>query len=453
MDRTALKTAAAKYGTPLYLFDLDAFTARAEKVRAAFGSHVQLCYSMKANPFVLRGLPDVFRWVEVCSPGELTICEKLGIAPERILYSGVNKGADDVARAVALGADLLTAESTLHFDLICAAAAAQGKHVRVLPRLTAGSQFGMDPAALEALVARRAEFPNVTIAGIHYFSGTQKRKDAVIAKELAHLDEYLTMLHDKYGFTAQHVEYGPGLNAECLRDDAEARDGALLDAAAAHIRAFGEKYPLTIEMGRFFAAPCGTFLTGVADAKCNLGVNYAVCDGGMHQVKYDGQLMGMQSPPLTLLRESADAAEPWMLCGSLCTTADVLVREAQLPPLRVGDGGMHQVKYDGQLMGMQSPPLTLLRESADAAEPWMLCGSLCTTADVLVREAQLPPLRVGDVIAFGRCGAYSVTEGVAVFLSRDMPRVALCRGGDFTLVRDRFATDVLNTCRTPEDEA
>ena len=364
MDRTALKTAAAKYGTPLYLFDLDAFTARAEKVRAAFGSHVQLCYSMKANPFVLRGLPDVFRWVEVCSPGELTICEKLGIAPERILYSGVNKGADDVARAVALGADLLTAESTLHFDLICAAAAAQGKHV------------------------------HVTIAGIHYFSGTQKRKDAVIAKELAHLDEYLTMLHDKYGFTAQHVEYGPGLNAECLRDDAEARDGALLDAAAAHIRAFGEKYPLTIEMGRFFAAPCGTFLTGVADAKCNLGVNYAVCDGGMHQVK-----------------------------------------------------------YDGQLMGMQSPPLTLLRESADAAEPWMLCGSLCTTADVLVREAQLPPLRVGDVIAFGRCGAYSVTEGVAVFLSRDMPRVALCRGGDFTLVRDRFATDVLNTCRTPEDEA
>ncbi len=168
--------------------------------------------------------------------------------------------------------------------------------------------------------------------------------------------------------------------------------GALLDAAAAHIRAFGEKYPLTIEMGRFFAAPCGTFLTGVADAKCNLGVNYAVCDGGMHQVK-----------------------------------------------------------YDGQLMGMQVPPLTLLRESADAAEPWMLCGSLCTTADVLVREAQLPPLRVGDVIALGRCGAYSVTEGVAVFLSRDMPRVALYRDGAFTLVRDRFATDVLNTCQTLED--
>ena len=229
MDKTALRTAAAKYGTPLYLFDLEAFTARAQRVRAAFGSDVNLCYSMKANPFVLRGLPDVFRWVEVCSPGELTICERLGIPPERILYSGVNKGADDVARAVALGADLLTAESTLHFDLICAAAAAQGKHVNVLPRLTAGSQFGMDPDALAELVARRAEFPNVTIVGIHYFSGTQKRKDAVIAKELTHLDEYLTMLHEQYGFTAQHVEYGPGLNAECFREDAEARDCCILE--------------------------------------------------------------------------------------------------------------------------------------------------------------------------------------------------------------------------------
>ena len=79
MDKTALRTAAEKYGTPLYLFDLEAFTARAQRVRAAFGSDVNLCYSMKANPFVLRGLPDVFRWVEVCSPGELTICEKLGI--------------------------------------------------------------------------------------------------------------------------------------------------------------------------------------------------------------------------------------------------------------------------------------------------------------------------------------------------------------------------------------
>ena len=121
---------------------------------------------------------------------------------------------------------------------------------------------------------------------------------------------------------------------------------------------------------------------------------------------------------------------------------------------RLADHYRSQHRFDAETpLAPQTFDGTVDRESADAAEPWMLCGSLCTTADVLVREAQLPPLRVGAVIAFGRCGAYSVTEGVAVFLSRDMPRVALYRGGNFTLVRDRFATDALNTCRTPEDEA
>ena len=42
----------------------------------------------------------------------------------------------------------------------------------------------------------------------------------------------IVMLHERYGFTAQHVEYGPGLNAECFRDDAEARDCALLSPTA-----------------------------------------------------------------------------------------------------------------------------------------------------------------------------------------------------------------------------
>ena len=105
MDKTALRTAAAKYGTPLYLFDLEAFTARAQRVRAAFGSDVNLCYSMKANPFVLRGLPDVFRWVEVCSPGELTICERLGIPPELaplMLIRPISGSA-----ALAVGAELM----------------------------------------------------------------------------------------------------------------------------------------------------------------------------------------------------------------------------------------------------------------------------------------------------------------------------------------------------------
>lgn len=74
----------------------------------------------------------------------------------------------------------------------------------------------------------------------------------------------------------------------------------------------------------------------------------------------------------------------------------------------------------------------------------MLCGSLCTTADVLVRKANLPPLAVGDVLCFTRIGAYSVTEGPALFLSRNMPRILLHTAEGDVLVRDTIHTSSLN---------
>ena len=97
--------------TPAYLFSETAFRVRAEQVREAFGPEVDLCFSIKANPFLLNALPDAFAKVEVCSPGELAICKALRIAPERILFSGVNKTPAEIREAIAYGAAVLTAET------------------------------------------------------------------------------------------------------------------------------------------------------------------------------------------------------------------------------------------------------------------------------------------------------------------------------------------------------
>jgi len=43
----------------------------------------------------------------------------------------------------------------------------------------------------------------------------------------------------------------------------------------------------------------------------------------------------------------------------------------------------------------------------------------------LVREVELPVVSRNDVVLFHRCGAYSVTEGSALFLSRKIPEVYL----------------------------
>ena len=132
MDRQIILQLAEKYGTPLYIFDTDEFRKRAELVKRHFGEKVNCCYSIKANPFLLCNMPECFSNYEVCSPGELTICEKTGIDMEKVIFSGVNKTLPDVARAMDDGVGVFTAESMLHVELLQTCAAERNVVVPVL---------------------------------------------------------------------------------------------------------------------------------------------------------------------------------------------------------------------------------------------------------------------------------------------------------------------------------
>ena len=377
--------------TPYYVFDTDEFAKRAAMIRAALdckgGRRIPLCFSIKANPFLLHRLPEGLDHVEVCSPGELEICIALGVKPESIIYSGVMKEKCDIERAVSYGAGILTCESIRHAALISEVmleCIPEGAHeagfvetkAQVILRLTSGNQFGMSLDDIEYILSHPDEFKGISVMGLHYYSGTQKslRK---INKDLEKIKSALTMLKDKYSLEPQLVEYGPGLCVEYFEDDWQEKEKQSLDEAADVLRKFAEEYPLGIEMGRFLAASCGKYYTQVKDLKSTGDANYAILDGGIHHLNYFGQRMAMQ-----------------------------------VPPIRV---------YGGEVSENEEKPGVELTQMPDA--DYTLCGSLCTVADVLVREVKLKKLELGDILEFAHCGAYSVTEAPALFLSRQLPAI------------------------------
>lgn len=377
--------------TPYYVFDTDEFAKRAAMIRAALdckgGRRIPLCFSIKANPFLLHRLPEGLDHVEVCSPGELEICIALGVKPESIIYSGVMKEKCDIKRAVSYGAGILTCESIRHAKLISEvmleymsegaqeAEFAETK-AQVILRLTSGNQFGMSLEDIEYIISHPDEFKGITVMGIHYYSGTQKslRK---INKDFEKIKSALTVLKEKYNFEPKLVEYGPGLCVEYFEEDWQEKEKQSLDEAAEVLREFAEEYPLGIEMGRFLAASCGKYYTQVKDLKSTGDANYAILDGGIHHLNYFGQRMAMQVPPIKV--------------------------------------------YAGEVSENDGKNGVELTELPDT--DYTLCGSLCTVADVLVREVKLKKLELGDVLEFGHCGAYSVTEAPALFLSRQLPAI------------------------------
>ena len=377
--------------TPYYVFDTDEFAKRAAMIRAALdckgGRRIPLCFSIKANPFLLHRLPEGLDHVEVCSPGELEICIALGVKPESIIYSGVMKEKCDIERAVSYGAGILTCESIRHAALISEVMLErmpEGAHeaefaetkTHVILRLTSGNQFGMSLDDIEYIISHPDEFKGIAVMGIHYYSGTQKslRK---INKDLEKIKSALSVLKEKYSFEPQLVEYGPGLCVEYFEDDWQEREKQSLDEAAEVLRKFAEEYPLGIEMGRFLAASCGKYYTQVEDLKSTGDANYAILDGGIHHLNYFGQRMAMQVPPIKV--------------------------------------------YAGEVSENEERTGVKFTELPDT--DYTLCGSLCTVADVLVREVRLKKLELGDVLEFGHCGAYSVTEAPALFLSRQLPAI------------------------------
>lgn len=388
MNNETLLSLSREYKTPLYVFDRDAFKTRAAQIKKAFGDKVTLCYSMKANPFLLRVVPEEIEMLEVCSPGELTVCENAGVDLSRIVFSGVNKTQDCIDRAMDDKVNVFTAESPLHAERIEAAAATRGITVPVLMRLTSDNQFGMDEEDIVAMAAARGEkYPHCEFVGLHYFSGTLKKRPTLIGRELDKMDALANRLREETGLTLTRMEYGPGLWIDYFGDDPEGAELALLEECAPIIRAMGEKYDLTVEMGRYYTAPCGTYLTTVMDKKTNCGYNYAIVDGGLHQMNYDGQMKGTQVPEIRRLTGA-----------------------------------------DGEM------------------EDWCICGSLCTPNDVLVRRVSMPAPALGDILAFCRTGAYSINEGFAFLLSRDLPAVVIYSEKEGAHVaREHIRLDPLNT--------
>ena len=392
MNLNKLRELLPQVGTPSYIFDLDEFAKRAALVKKYFGESIGLCFSIKANPFLLGRLPETFDKIEVCSPGELTVCERTGADMSTVIFSGVNKGYADVERAADDNVGTFTAESPLHLELINDAGVRRGKVFPLLLRVTdikGGSQFGMNEECTLDLIKRRDEYKGVKIVGLHYFTGTAKRKAKPIERECDYLMELVARIKDELGFSVERIEYGTGLAVDYFSDNADQEEEERLASISGKLRELAKVAELTVEMGRFFAAPCGYYFTKVVDTKTNFDINYAIVDGGMNQIKYNGQLQGMQIPEILHLTD---------------------------------------------------------REAQGEEKPWTLCGSICTTADILARNAMFTDLQVGDILVFCRTGAYSCMEGISTFLSREMPVIAeYSEKEGLRILRKMLYSDELNT--------
>ena len=288
----------------MYVYNLSVLEQRIRFLRSSLPAGISLCYAVKANTFILGEISRLVDRLEICSPGELNICRKLGLPTDLFVVSGVYKSPELMQNLVACGSEGIrfTVESTGQFNLLRGLAHREQKQIVLLPRLTSGNQFGLSEEELFQIADLCNQDPFLRICGIQYYSGTQKTSLRRIKRELDGLDAVMIRMRERFVGFSPELEYGPGMPVSYFAEDNYCED-TFLAGFSEMLSGMRSQPVITLELGHSIAASCGTYLTRIVDMKTVRGQKYAVVDGGIHHLVYYGQSMAMKHP---VVRSLAD---------------------------------------------------------------------------------------------------------------------------------------------------
>lgn len=394
---------AARYGSPLYVYDLDRAQAARDDLLASLPAGTVLYYSFKANPH-----PELARALregggpgcraEISSTGELAAALEAGFDPADILHTGPGKTTAEVAAALDAGVRRFSVESPGDLRRVGREAAGRGTTADCLLRVNSAgtgattsirmtgtpSQFGFDSETLPGLMPELRAAEGVRLMGMHLFSLSNAADEASLIAEFEHTIAAAAEVRDATGLEPELLDIGGGFAAPYLAPGQRPVYGEL---RAALEKTLTPRFPgwrdgaprIACESGRHLAADCGRLVATVTNAKQSRGRTFVILDAGINTL---GGMSGL----------------------------------GRLLPVSVGlDPGAHgAATADGG-----APP-----DWSDAT----LVGPLCTPGDMLGRSVAVPDLRPGDVVTIPNAGAYGMTASLLMFLGRPAPTEVVTRG-------------------------
>jgi diaminopimelate decarboxylase len=414
----ALRAAARRFGTPVYVTSVAALDAAEAELRAAFPDPWLRAYSVKANdvPAIIRVLGERGLAANVVSSGEWAAARRAGIGNDRITLEGIGKTPADLRAAVRAAAH------GVPLRWVAVESADELEDLTAMARRAELGGRGLPP--VDVLLRLNPDVAPETLAGLAVGRGSSKfgMTETELTTTVAGIPD-----GGPVALRGIHLHVGSQLGAVDAWRDAVRRGLALLALIGAGRDGFD------------------TF---------DVGGGFPVGDPG--SVPTPGHF-GRELPALLEAlppdrRPARLAVEPgrFLVAGAGRLVARVLhVRErADAEPLVVLDAGMTELIRPA-LYGAVHPVVALTslgrpldgvgRDGQGEQVPTTATrvdGPICESTDTLDRH-DLPPMRRGDLVAIGEAGAYAASMAMT-YNGRPVPaQVLLEADGSLTMGRRR----------------
>jgi diaminopimelate decarboxylase len=340
---------AARYGTPLFVYDEEHLRARCRDAVAAFPDGVAYATKAFLCLAIARLVHEEGMNLDVATGGELFVARAAGVPGERLVLHGNNKSTDELRAALEAGVGRIVVDSFDEFDRLDALHRELGATPKVLLRVTPGieahtheyiatgqddSKFGftVSSGAAAQAVTRASSSSSVELVGIHAHIGSQVfRLDS-----LARSAEVLAEFTSRYALAevcvggGLGVAYVEGEDAPTLREWGAAVRGAC--------RVAGVDARITAEPGRSIVASAAVTLYTVGTIKELPGIRtYVSVDGGMSDNPRP-VLYGSGYEAFLPRTTAAARSRTVTIVGKHCESGDLLVRDGCVPAdISVGD--------------------------------------------------------------------------------------------------------------------
>jgi diaminopimelate decarboxylase len=295
-----LSRIAETVGTPVYVYSRATLErhARVFQESVAVAGRTEVAYAIKANPnlAVVRVLANCGLGADVVSGGEMARALAAGVAPAKIVFSGVGKTGQEMADGLHAGVGQFNIESEEEGVEFAAIAAARGVTAECVLRVNpdvdaqthakistgkAENKFGVAIHEAPGIYARLAVLPGLNMRGVALHIGSQLLSLNPLEAAFVRLGQLIAELRGA-GHTITHADLGGGLGIAYKPDDRPVSPQDYGTMVARVTR--GWDVTLMFEPGRMIVGNAGIMMTRVIRVKAGSLHPFVIVDAAMNDL-------------------------------------------------------------------------------------------------------------------------------------------------------------------------
>ena len=356
---------AEEYGTPAYVMDENQIRENCRVYRRSVEEYYEgnglVLYASKALSCkaMYRIMKEEGMGVDVVSGGELYTALQAGFPAEKIYFHGNNKTKDELALALDNGVGRIVVDNCSELDILNDMAKERNQVADIMFRIKPGidahthsfvqtgqidSKFGvaLETGEAEEIVRHAVSLSNVKVVGFHCHIGSQifELEPFKLAAEV--MLEFIAKVKADLELETAELNLGGGFGIKYVPSDSPINYGEYMKAVSATVhetcKRLGIQLPfIVMEPGRSIVASAGLTLYTVGAVKEIPNIRtYVSVDGGMadnpRHIMY-----GSEYEAVLPQKPEAEAEMTVTIAGKCCESGDVLVRDAKLPKIEAGD--------------------------------------------------------------------------------------------------------------------